>query len=122
VSALALALLALASGAAILAGDGTGAPGTLKTIVRKLIDPNISGGHNFIAKWEVAELVKELFVSDHHVGALATLREVHKPGEVPKIGYSDTDIIAICKEFARIDRTDSEQLCALIDCWPPKRR
>lgn len=96
--------------------DPSGKPVTLRTIVRRFIDPNISGGHNFIAKPEVAELVKELFIGDKHVGALATL---HESGN---LGYTSEDIAALCKEHARSDRVDSEQLCILLGCWPPRQR
>ena len=114
---LALALLDLAS-----RPNPEGGVVTLRTVVREFVDPNISGDGKFIAKWEVAELVKELFINENeekkkkYVGLLATLRENKK------LGYSDEDIDAICKESARIDRADSEQLCELFGCWPPKRR
>jgi len=94
----------------------TDSPVTLRTVIRKFIDPNISGGNNYIAKSEVAELVKELFVGGKHVGALATLREFNK------LGYTDEELAGICREYARIDRTNSEQLCAMLGCWPPQRR
>lgn len=108
---LALALLDLASRPS--AGD---TPVTLRAVIRKFIDPNISGGQNYIAKSEVAELVNELFVGEKHIGALATLLEFGH------LGFTSDEIDVIRKEFARIDRTDSEQLCVMIGCWPPKRR
>jgi hypothetical protein len=111
VPALALALLDLAG-----RNEPSDKPVTLRTTARKFIDPNLSGEHNFIAKSEVAELIKELFVSGKHVGALATLREFGK------LGYTCDDIAGISREYARIDRTDSEQLCVMFGCWPLQRR
>ena len=89
---------------------------TLRTIVRKFIDPNISGGQNYITGVEVAELVNELFVGEKHVGVLATLQEVNR------LGYSHEELEELRKEYLRIDRVGAADLAIIFGCWPPKPR
>lgn len=111
VPALALALLDLAS-----RPTTSDTPVTLRTTIRKYIDPNISGGQNYISGSEVAELVKELFVGEKHIGALATLLEFGR------LGFTPNEIDQIRKEYLRIDRIGAAELCVMFGCWPPQRR
>lgn len=108
---LALALLDLAGRT-----DPLGKAVTLRSTIRKFIDPNISGGNNYISKSEVAELVKELFLSERHIGALATLHEVGR------LGFTYNELDQLRREYLRIDRIGSAELCVMFGCWPPQRR